>query len=281
MPWPLTLKGPSCSAVLGEGESEARKPGWRNNGIAELSFSRKALSMLRARRSAMKLFTAGTMLALSGRRAQAGRSEGEFLSTAQIPEPNQNGYASDDTFVSVGKVYEMIQSSLAPTSKSGAMRALDLGSGAGMSTQTLWNLGYRDIVAVDQSRQAWDTFVVSQPSSVKFLHLTDEEFVESFTSDTRNHENVNDIKFDAVVINFAVNPSKAQKLAKALLRPQGHLLAPVNDTPDYWFEQSYLLYDSSGKAERRSRKDYLFQPDVTEGSCQGIWCARKLIDRDY
>ena len=35
-------------------------------------------------------------------------------------------------------------------------RALDLGAGAGVSTQLLWLNGFRSIEAVDPSRVAWD-----------------------------------------------------------------------------------------------------------------------------
>ena len=34
--------------------------------------------------------------------------------------------------------------------------ALDLGAGAGVSTQILWRNGFRNIAAVDLSRVAWD-----------------------------------------------------------------------------------------------------------------------------
>jgi len=85
-------------------------------------------------------------------------------------------------------------------------------------------------------------------------------------------------RFDAVVVNFAINPKKGEELSRKLLKPNGRLLAPVNNIPDYWFEQNFLLYDCKGRVLSKN-VDFLFQPDVTDGSCQGIWCARKLIDR--
>ncbi|GAB5370469.1 hypothetical protein AAMO2058_001495900 [Amorphochlora amoebiformis] len=216
----------------------------------------------------------------SVRRALASERNGkgeEFRSLAKMPEANQNFAVSQDTFVSPGKCYEVIKSSLTlPPATAGSEdpypRALDLGAGAGMSTQILWNLGYKNIIAVDQSREAWDNYVDSQPKSVSFLHLTDNEFLDQFQKESI-------APFDAVVVNFAINPTKAQRLAQALLKPNGRLLAPVNDIPDYWFGQSYILYDSNGHSINK-KEEFLFQPDVTEGTCQGYWCARKLIDRE-
>jgi len=209
-----------------------------------------------------------------------------FRTRARVPKPNQNYAATQDTFVSVGKVYETIEATLRPTKGRDSplpLRALDLGAGAGMSTETLWNLGYHNIVAVDQSREAWDLYVESQPPSVEFYHLTDAEFVDKFLAQSSGtptpapHAEL-ESRFDAIVFNFAVNPQKASDVASRLLRPGGKLLAPVNTTPDYWFEQVYIVYDYEGKILKRAG-DILFQPDVTEPSCQGIWCARKLIDR--
>ena len=51
-----------------------------------------------------------------------------------------------------------------------------MGAGAGVSTQVLWDMGYRDIDAFDWSGTAWERFVVDDengkcPPSVRFFEL--------------------------------------------------------------------------------------------------------------
>ena len=54
--------------------------------------------------------------------------------------------------------------------ESGDTRALDLGAGAGVSTQLLWANGFHEIVAVDPSRVAWDSCVTLVQSLVQSVH---------------------------------------------------------------------------------------------------------------
>eukprot|EP00957_Ditylum_brightwellii_P005680 433128-Ditylum_brightwellii.AAC.1 len=117
-------------------------------------------------------------------------------------------------------------------------RALDVGAGAGVSTQVLWDLGYRSIDAIDWTREAWDTYVTSCPSAVSFYELDDERYLEQV------HKQ--DDKFDVIAFNFGINESKARQFTRFLKQPHGRLLAPVNAQTNYWLKQTYKSYDCNG-----------------------------------
>lgn len=148
----------------------------------------------------------------------------------------------------------------------------------GVSTQTLYLMGYRSIEAVDWSSKAWDENVDETllPKGVNFHPVDDETFLEEF----RNQNNAvdkNSLLFDVIVFNFAVNDAKASAYAKTLLQPDGRLLAPVNVQSDYWLKQAFKVYDSQGDvlwtANDIGAWSVQFQPDVTQDTCSGIWCA--------
>ena len=142
----------------------------------------------------------------------------------------------------------------------------------------LWDIGYREIDAVDWSGKAWERFVVedptaSCPSSVNFYELDDERYVDMWRSQGSR-------SFDTIVFNFGINERKAVQFAKELLEPEnGRLLAPVNVQNDYWLKQVYKVYDGEGSVVKVLGQDIgawavQFQPDVTQDTCQGIWCAQ-------
>lgn len=203
--------------------------------------------------------------------------------------------ASRDTNISPKEVYDSIESQYVkyPLEKlreqqkqhhagAGATqqrqpRALDVGAGAGVSTQVLWDMGYREIDAVDWSGKAWERFVIDDPSascpeSVKFYELDDERYIDEWRSQGSH-------RFDAITFNFGINERKAISFARDLLEPEnGRLLAPVNVQTDYWLKQVYKVYDSKGDVVNVLGQDIgawavQFQPDVTQNTCQGIWCA--------
>jgi len=148
---------------------------------------------------------------------------------------------------------------------------------------------------VDWSSDAWDRFVVEDPlgccpPSVRFLALDDERYrllwrkerkerrpSEDVDAGSDHSNNQNVVSFDAIVFNFAVNESKAKAFASEMLTSTGRLLAPVNIQQDYWLKQEYRVYDATGttlwKASVIDSWDVQFQPDVTQDSCQGIWCS--------
>jgi len=111
------------------------------------------------------------------------------------------------------------------------------------------------------------------PKGVVFTPLDDERFVDERLRPEKME------KFDAIVFNFGINESKAIKYAKEFLNPDvGRLLAPVNVKPDYWMKQSFKVYDAEGNvlwtADDVGAWSVQFQPDVTQDTCQGIWCAQ-------
>jgi SAM-dependent methyltransferase len=210
--------------------------------------------------------------------AEEARSDEEFsLSDFRSLGYNRREYtnsivASRDTNISPSEVYDTLLK-LKPTIPSG-LRALDVGAGAGVSTEVLWRLGYRNIDALDWSGDAWRINVVEQgncPKTVRFFEMDDERFYKQWKS------NSNSQKYDAIAFNFAVNRKKALKFSKELLNDNGILLAPINTQEDYWLKQAYTLFDSSGHtlwvADDVGAWSVLFQPDVTQDTCQGIWCA--------
>jgi 2-polyprenyl-3-methyl-5-hydroxy-6-metoxy-1,4-benzoquinol methylase len=200
------------------------------------------------------------------------KTDSAFRTTAVGQEEYTNAItASRDTNISPKEAYEQILSKIPKASKQGA-RALDLGAGAGLSTQLLYQLGYQTIDAVDWSGDAWNDYVESCPASVHFYEMADDPFF-------RLAQEQHFPKYDVICYNFAVNPQKVVQVAKTLLKPEtGLLLAPVNDRADYWYKQSYWLLDSSGSITYKSTAEVgawsvQFQPDVTADTCTGIWCG--------
>ena len=203
--------------------------------------------------------------------------------------------ASRDTNISPKEVYDSIDSQYikypleklrerqkhqagAGAAQQRQPRALDVGAGAGVSTQVLWDMGYREIDAVDWSGKAWERYVIDDPSascpkSVKFYELDDERYIDEWRSKGSH-------RFDAITFNFGINERKAISFARELLEPEsGRLLAPVNVQTDYWLKQVYKVYDSKGDVVNVLGQDIgawavQFQPDVTQPTCQGIWCAQ-------
>ena len=121
--------------------------------------------------------------------------------------------------------------------------ALDIGCGAGVSTELLWGMGYRDIDAVDWSGEAWSKFVIDEGTTnenIRFKETDDESFVEG-EGEGRT--------YDVIVYNFAVNYEKAKDMLRYLNadNPNARLLAPVNTQRDYWMKQKYVLLDREGR----------------------------------
>ena len=182
--------------------------------------------------------------------------------------------ASRDTNVSPMEVYDTLRSQLRKNANVAGARALDVGAGAGVSTQVLYQqLGYQTIDAIDWSGAAWQTNVVESgycPPTVHFYELDDERFLREWRSQ-------GSVPYDVIVFNFAVNKDKALYFCRNLLKPDGLLLAPINIQKDYWLKQSYQLLDSEGRLKWSTNDvgawSVLFQPDVTQDTCQGIWCA--------
>ena len=179
--------------------------------------------------------------------------------------------ASRDTNISPKEAYDTLTGKI-PRAVTTRARALDLGAGAGLSTQLLYQLGYHTIDAVDWSGDAWNNYVESCPETVKFYEMADDPFF-------RLAQEQEFPRYDIVVYNFAVNPAKAIRVAKNLLTPEtGLLLAPVNDRADYWYKQTYWLMDGTGTIVYKSSPEVgawsvQFQPDVTADTCTGIWCG--------
>lgn len=223
-----------------------------------------------------------------------------------IEEYTNTIVASRDTNVSPREVYDTISSEYLRGAASSVMstsmeeegdgrtirrrrspRALDVGAGAGVSTQVLYDMGYHRIDAIDWSSTAWDRYVTNDPNGrcpngVKFYEMDDERYLEMWRREMayrrrpRRDENDADadadadgISFDAVVFNFAVNRSKAIRFATELLdKEHGRLLAPINSYDDYWLSQIYTVMDGYGNvlwsAADVGAWSVLFQPDVTQ-----------------
>lgn len=207
-----------------------------------------------------------------------------FVSAAFIRKELTNSIvASRDTNISPLEVYETILRLKKPelddkgSGSNSALytaRALDVGAGAGVSTQVIFQeLGYTNIDAIDWSGDAWRKNVVDDgycPPSVHFYELDDERFIAKFTIEKLE-------KYDIIVFNFAVNTEKALFFCKNLLKEGGLLLAPINTEKDYWLKQTYQLLDDDGKvvwsASNVGAWSVQFQPDVTQDTCQGVWCS--------
>ena len=111
------------------------------------------------------------------------------LVSRAVPELSNSITASRDTNVSPGEIYDFLRKTkdIRPEAILGPResvdrrgRALDLGAGAGASTQVLWDAGWAQVVAVDPSRLAWDKFTdpARLPASVQFYHASDEQYLE-------------------------------------------------------------------------------------------------------
>ncbi|KAL7525985.1 hypothetical protein ACHAWF_001587 [Thalassiosira exigua] len=231
--------------------------------------------------------------------AEGAREDITFHSAAYGREEYTNSIvASRDTNISPKEVYDTIASDYlkeaydAATKGGGerSPRALDVGAGAGVSTEVLYNLGFRDINALDWSGAAWEKYVVEDPEGrcppgVSFYELDDERYLDAWRgkyasggpSQGDNARGGNGL-FDVIVFNFAVNESKAKLFATQLLNKEhGRLLAPINAQQDYWLKQTYEVMDSKGQvlwnAIDVGAWSVQFQPDVTQDTCSGIWCA--------
>ena len=220
-----------------------------------------------------------------------------------MPELSNSIVASRDTNVSPKEIYDFLRSKAELRPVGEQRRALDLGAGAGVSTQVLFDIGWQDIVAVDPSRVAWDKYVAaseSLPAGIKFEHASDEQYVARRSSEdgrfdlvthrrtrepclnimarTPTHPHVN----TQVIVNYAMNHEKAVRYALQLLAPGGKLLAPTNLQENYWFKQQYELLDEKGEVLWSKGTlwsyDVLFQPDFTSPSCQGQWCPSFRTD---
>ena len=210
--------------------------------------------------------------------------EDTFLSAAYGREEYTNSIvASRDTNISPAEAYDVIRHHIPLASdlrwRHRNLRAADIGAGAGLSTTILYTeKGYHNIAAIDWSRVAWDASVVQQhsprQSSVLFYEMDDDSFFSTHPTTVHNEEQL----FDVIVYNFAINKDKAIRVARNYLSGDGLLLAPCNDRKDYWYKQSYILFDRTGTAIWTSDA-YLdawsiqFQPDVTSLDCTGIWCG--------
>lgn len=237
-----------------------------------------------------------------GTLAVADDANAAFQSSGYGKEEYTNSItASRDTNISPKEAYDTISSNImkepAKAAATEIPRALDLGAGAGVSTQLLYEMGYKYIDAVDWSSEAWNKFVEGEEETrktqnslssqdkkdfineVRFYEMDDETFRTLWRAGrtNRNDQTTNPIKYDAVFFNFAVNERKAKQYAREFLTPNtGRLLAPVNVQNDYWGRQNYRAYDSEGNVLLNLADvgawTVQFQPDVTQDSCQGIWC---------
>lgn len=228
-----------------------------------------------SRRSMIKTFTANLVITTAGSFSEwAVADDRGFVSAAFLKSEYTNSIvASRDTNISPKEVYDSILSLKADT-KAGQGRALDVGAGAGVSTQVLYQqMNFKDIDAIDWSGDAWDLNVGQNgncPSSVRFYEIDDERFYRLWKQNGMK-------KYDVIVFNFAVNKDKALKFARDLLTKDGLLLAPINTQQDYWMKQKYELLNADGRtlwsANDVGAWSVQFQPDVTQDTCQGIWCS--------
>ena len=228
------------------------------------------------------LFTSGLLLRDDARADEKSNSSTIFTAAFGKEEYTNSITASRDTNISPKEVYDSIQSpyvsypleQMKKNNIERIPRAWDVGAGAGVSTQTLYNMGYSNIEAIDWSSKAWNENVAENllPTGVHFSALDDERFF----FDKWKKEKMD--KFDVIVFNFAINDSKAKFCAREMLNPDvGRLFAPVNVQDDYWLKQAFRVYDGKGdilwNVQDVGAWSVQFQPDVTQDTCQGIWCA--------
>ena len=139
------------------------------------------------------------------------------------PEYTNSVTASRDTNISPREAYDTIRERASPRSKAEVElgRVLDLGAGAGASTKLLSDIGWREVVAVDPSNLAWERYSAGSalPGGVSFVHASDEQYVNRWRREAPLR------KFDAVVINYAINPGKAAAFARELLLRARHRAA--------------------------------------------------------
>ena len=255
---------------------------------------RSVLSLIFATPLAVLSKTASPVKALDDTLASSSSSSSSYIDkpfvSAAFPlkEYTNSIVASKDTNISPLEVYETLRTRLTTanittiststennTTATTKRRALDVGCGAGVSTQVMWELGYTNIDAIDWSGDAWQSNVVEKghcPSTVKFYEIDDERFVEKIWKNTHDLEKY----YDIIAFNFAVNKDKALYFCHTLLKEDGLLLAPINTQQDYWLKQTYQLLDAQGNivwsASDVGAWSVQFQPDVTQDTCQGIWC---------
>ena len=220
--------------------------------------------------------------------AAAAAAPSTFRSQAfDLKEYTNSITASKDTNVSPKEAYDILTETIQPVANSmssssqqnpNARRALDVGAGAGVSTQTLYDMGFTTMDAVDWSGTAWKENVVECPPSVHFYEMDDERFfaLQQQQQQQTDHKQ----QYQVIVYNFAINLDKAQRVAREYLDPtleNARLLVPANAQKDYWYKQSYYLINAQGELLWKSKPDVgawsvQFQPDVTSDTCQGPWC---------
>eukprot|EP00523_Entomoneis_sp_CCMP467_P023408 CAMPEP_0168833086 /NCGR_PEP_ID=MMETSP0727-20121128/2886_1 /TAXON_ID=265536 /ORGANISM="Amphiprora sp., Strain CCMP467" /LENGTH=426 /DNA_ID=CAMNT_0008886379 /DNA_START=34 /DNA_END=1314 /DNA_ORIENTATION=+ len=229
-------------------------------------------------------------------------SAGKGFQTQAQAEYTNSITASRDTNVSPKEAYDSIlnyippnptssststSSSTATTTTTSPFKALDVGAGAGLSTSYLYNqLGYKVIDAVDWSGDAWRQNVVQTPArSVQFYELDDDSFFDLIRKRQQQQQSHGDSSsyyyYHVICYNFAINPSKAARVAREFLDPNDPgavLLAPINDRAEYWYKQTYYVLNNKGQVLQKSAPEVgawsvQFQPDVTSPTCTGIWCG--------
>eukprot|EP00520_Triparma_pacifica_P016583 CAMPEP_0118636308 /NCGR_PEP_ID=MMETSP0785-20121206/2550_1 /TAXON_ID=91992 /ORGANISM="Bolidomonas pacifica, Strain CCMP 1866" /LENGTH=161 /DNA_ID=CAMNT_0006527419 /DNA_START=345 /DNA_END=830 /DNA_ORIENTATION=+ len=119
----------------------------------------------------------------------------QFHSSGTLFKSQTNSYfASRDTNISPLEAYSVLNQTQITSAAEYARntlertpRAMDVGCGAGVSTEVLWNLGYKEIDAIDWSGEAWNKFVITSGTpnpSVNFYESDDETFVSLQRPDT-------------------------------------------------------------------------------------------------
>lgn len=235
----------------------------------------QALSPRQSRRSVIQnILSVPTLYVLTPEKAIGVEGNERPFVSAGFPKKEYTNsiVASRDTNISPLEVYDTLKTRLRQNSAGNAnARALDVGAGAGVSTQVFYqDLGYHNIDAVDWSGEAWQLNVVEGgycPPSVHFYELDDERFVVEWKKQ-------NLPRYDIIAFNFAVNRKKALYFCNNLLNPGGVLLAPTNTQNDYWLKQTYVLLNCEGRVEWSANDvgawSVQFQPDVTQGMIFGV-----------